>query len=223
MDEAQDNGQELVELTDLDVETVGLVFRGAVRKPFFFIKSEDGGVEVADEQERVVEHAQPPALTQEEFAERLEKMQAKMTEEFTAKLQAEAEARIKAEEAFAEEKKKRELAEFTDQVRGYAFSGGEPEQFAEDLWQIQKHDAELYERMAQRFRALDEQVRAGELFAQTTRAGDSGDNLPAFEREVERVRAERFSDLEQHAGWVKAMEVVEAEKPELARRYAMGG
>lgn len=229
MDEAQQDGQELIELSDLDVETVGLVYRGAVRKPFFFIKSEDGGIDMAEEKERdgettaqPVEKLTEPAadtMTAEQFNDRLEKM----AEEFTAKLQAESKAREKAEEAFAEEKKKRELAEFTEQVRGYAFSGGEPEQFAEDLWQIQRHDAELYERMAQRFRALDEQVRQGELFSQTSRAGDSDESLPAFEREVEKVRVERFSDLSHAEGWVKAMNVVQDEKPELATRYVREG
>jgi len=47
----QQEQQETYELSDLDVESIGLVFRGANRKPFFVIKSEQQEVEQMSENE----------------------------------------------------------------------------------------------------------------------------------------------------------------------------
>lgn len=51
MSKASDGENQIRELTDLDVETIGLVRRGANRRPFFVLKSE-GGNEMADQEEQ---------------------------------------------------------------------------------------------------------------------------------------------------------------------------
>lgn len=238
MGESENEQTELLELSELDVEAVGLVRRAANGKPFFFIKSESGepepepepqdhggtdmsGQEEGRDIERVEDELETENATEEapeDYAERLAQTEAKL-EEFQARLEEEQEARVKADEAFAEERRKRRLAEFTDQAKTYAFAA-EVEQFAEDLMAIADFDADLYGRWEQRLRALDEQVRAGGLFEQYAQAGgESETGAGAFMAEVERVRLERFSDKPYHDGWVDAYSIVETERPDLAAQY----
>jgi hypothetical protein len=151
----------------------------------------------------------------EDYAEKL----AAMEEDFTARLDVERKAREKAEEAFTEERNTRRLAEFTETAKTWTFAS-EVEQFAEDLMAIEDHDPELYGRMVTRFNAINEQVASGELFAQHSVAGGEAEETDPFEREVERVRKERFSEKSYPEGFTAAMDIVASENPDLARRYA---
>jgi len=69
MDEAGDGKRKLHELTDLDVEAIGLVRRGANKRPFYVLKSETGGNEM--EQEHVEEQKFSDVLAQLEKVEGL--------------------------------------------------------------------------------------------------------------------------------------------------------
>jgi hypothetical protein len=151
----------------------------------------------------------------EDYAEKL----AAMEEDFTARLDVERKAREKAEEAFTEERNTRRLAEFTETAKTWTFAS-EVEQFAEDLMAIEDHDPELYGRMVTRFNAINEQVASGELFAQHSVAGGEAEETDPFEREIERVRKERFSEKSYPEGFTAAMDIVASENPDLARRYA---
>jgi hypothetical protein len=51
MGEAGDGENRIHELTDLDVEAIGLVRRGANRRPFYVLKSESGGNDMTEQQE----------------------------------------------------------------------------------------------------------------------------------------------------------------------------
>jgi len=279
----------LLELSDLEIETVGLVRRGANRKPFYFIKSEAGMAEENTQQDErlnaileklsgleemsekievlkgLVADAQPKINPEDfaslsaderkmvsallramggklpdpvknalqsmtggggeestddepdEFSERLRAVE----EKFAAKL-AEAEGkREKFAEMFASERRKRRLAEFSDVVnRDYGALGVKTEQFAEDLLTLADYNDELYQRLAQTLKAANEQVKQGGLFAQYSQAGDVGEaSGGAFEREVERVRREKFSGEDYAEGYAKAMNIVGVEKPDLVLQY----
>jgi flagellar motility protein MotE (MotC chaperone) len=235
-----ENERELLELSELDVEAVGLVRRAATGLPFFFIKSEsgapesvpqenDGGTDMSGEEGRdtkPVEEELEPEVTEEateepaeDYAEKLAQTEAKL-EKFQAKLEEEHKARVKVEEAFAEERRKRRLAEFTDTARTYNLAS-EIEQFAADLMAIADHDPELYERWETRLRAWDEQMTQSGLFEQYTQAGGEAETGGgAFLQAVEKVRVERFADEQRHEGWTKAFEIVQEERPDLAAQYA---
>lgn len=45
--------QDTHRLSDVHVEAIGLVRRGVNRKPFYFIKSEEGGIEMPNETDQV--------------------------------------------------------------------------------------------------------------------------------------------------------------------------
>lgn len=70
--------QEVARLSDLQIESVGLVRKGANRKPFFFIKSIDGGNEDMSEKEKedfaatLAELAEVKEVNQEAWAKLLE-------------------------------------------------------------------------------------------------------------------------------------------------------
>ena len=257
---------DILELSDLDIETIGLVRRGANRKQFYFIKSEAGMAE--ERQETPAEDAQQEQEQREEFAslsadERqmvsalLKAMGAKLPdpvknalramtgggdggddmadddtdefserlraveEKFAAQLEDERDKREKFAEMFATERRKRRLAEFADVAkRDYGALGVKAEQFAEDLLTLADFNDELYQRLAQVLKAANEQVKQGGLYAQYSQAGDEGENVGgAFEREIERVRREKFAGEDYAEGYVKAMDIVSVEKPTLARQY----
>ena len=125
-------------------------------------------------------------------------------------------------EAFAASERARKLITWTDTVQ--AFSIGEPEKFAEDMLEIETINPDLAGRMVARFKAAQEQIKAGDLFSQHSKAGDSGDaSKHPFENEVEKMRLERFASLSYAEGYTQALQAVGSEKPELARQYVRRG
>ena len=223
MDESRE-GEQLYTLSDLDVDTVGLVYRGAVRKPFFVIKSADGGKDMSDELKETVELVKPEVVetsgevNAEAFAEQL-----RTTEErFAEQLKAEREKREQFSNLYQKERHTRRLSEYTDRVSRFSF-GAEIEQFAEDLIQLEDLDPDLHSRMLQRFSSIDEQMKSGELFAQASRAGGENEGKHPFEMEVEKVQREQFSGLSKAEGYVKAFEIVNETNPELGRDFDKQG
>lgn len=154
----------------------------------------------------------------ETYAEELKTAKAQL-EEFNTKLAQEKQERERFTELYQTERKTRRLAEFTDKARAWTFAT-EVESFAEDLLAIQDQDDELYSRWIQRLDAINEQMKTGELFKQVTVGGDETEGTDPFEREITKVRKERFSELPFAEGYVKAMEIIERDNPELARQYA---
>uniref|UniRef100_A0A6M3KWF3 Uncharacterized protein n=1 Tax=viral metagenome TaxID=1070528 RepID=A0A6M3KWF3_9ZZZZ len=151
----------------------------------------------------------------EEYAQKLE--------EYAAKLEAEKTKREKLEAEVFAERRKRELMEWTERVQSFSMAG-EPEKFAEDMLTIAGINADVAERTMARFRAAQEQINVGGLFEQYSQAGsEADDGRSAFEREVEKVRMERFAALPYAEGFTEAFRAVGSEKPELARQYVKGG
>ena len=160
---------------------------------------------------------EPPDPKEEEFAERL----AKAEERFAEQLKTEREARQKVEQAFAAEQRARRLEHFNDVAQGYDQLAGY-EQFGADLMAVADLDAEVFGRLDAMLKAASKAVEQGQLFSQQANARPVRVDSTAdpFEAEVERVRLEQFSDLPRAQGSVKAMDVVQEAKPELARAYA---
>ena len=150
-----------------------------------------------------------------EFTDKVKEME----EDFTAKLAAITEDREKFSELYEKERQTRRLSEFSDTAKGFSFAT-EVEEFAQDLMLIEDADPELYGRWVTRLEAIAAQVESGELFAQNTVAGGDSDQTDPFEREIERVRVERFGTDSYETGWTQAMTIVQRDSPDLARRYA---
>lgn len=150
-----------------------------------------------------------------EFSDKVKEME----EDFTAKLAAITEDREKFSELYEKERQTRRLSEFSDKAKTFSFAT-EVEEFAQDLMLIEDADPELYGRWVTRLEAIAAQVESGELFAQNTVAGGDSDHTDPFEREVERVRVERFGTDSYETGYTQAMTIVQRDSPDLARRYA---
>ena len=223
---------ELIELSDVSVERIGLVRRPAGRLPsgeastFIFVKSEsgaaenEGGISMTDQATPtpVVPSTARDITATENYAEQLAQARTEL-EQFKAQLGRSETAREQLSEKFVAEQRRRRLNEFSDVVRGFSFAD-EPEKFAEDLLALEDFNADLYGRWLRRLKALDEQVKKGALFEQFSVAGGESAGKHPFETEVERVRVERFSSLPKAEGWTQAYKAVQAEKPELSTRYA---
>ena len=150
----------------------------------------------------------------EEYTEKFKELEGEL-----AKEKAE---RQKMTELFTASERARKLITWTDAVQ--AFSIGEPEKFAEDMLEIETINPDLAGRMVARFKAAQEQIKAGDLFSQHSKAGDSGDaSKHPFENEVEKMRLERFASLSYAEGYTQALQAVGSEKPELARQYVKRG
>jgi len=165
MNKPQQEGKKYT-LSNLSVNSIGLVRRGANRSPFFFVKSADGtqGEDMSDKEKVQIEtpdsveleefrawkaaQANPPAAippadeptaTPDEmvdFAEMLALQEKRLAEEFAAKLEVEQSKTAKLAEAFAESENKRRLREFTDVASTYSLPISGVEQFGEDLMAI---------------------------------------------------------------------------------------
>lgn len=157
------------------------------------------------------------APSAEDYAERIARFEEQFAE-LQGRLEQEKAERERVQEAFVESEKQRRLMHFSDVVGTFAVSD-EPEQFAEDLYAVEQIDAELAERIINRYRAYSEAVEKGELFAQKSRAEEPTVGDPWLAH-VERVRKEHFSDMPQATGFTAAWEKAFEEKPELARDYA---
>ena len=150
-----------------------------------------------------------------EFSEKVKELE----EDFTAKLAKITEDREKFSELYEKERQTRRLSEFSDKAKTFSFAT-EVEEFAQDLMLIEDADPELYGRWVTRLEAIAAQVESGELFARNTVAGGDSDHTEPFEREVERVRVERFGTDSYETGYTQAMTIVQRDSPDLARRYA---
>ena len=150
-----------------------------------------------------------------EFSDRVRAME----EEFATKLKGITEESEKFAEMYEKERQTRRLSEFSDKAREFSFAV-DVDEFAEDLLAIEDADPELYTRWVGRLEAIHNQVETGELFAQTSVAGGESGETDPFEREIERVRVERFGEDSYEVGYAQAMTIVQRDHPELARRYA---
>lgn len=236
-------------LSNLVVNSIGLVCRGANRKPFYFVKSADGtqGEDMSDEtQETQVEispdeleefrawkvaQANPKPATADpvteptvDFAEMLAQERKAMQEEFAAKLEAERTKTEKLAEAFAEEQRKRRLMQFTDQAATFSNLPVSPEQFGEDLMTLADSlPQETFDRLIQTLRASDEAIEQGDLFSQFAQPvrSESGD---PFMAKVEGLKAEIIKVnplMNDNEAFADAMTKAEERYPDLARAYAI--
>jgi hypothetical protein len=193
------------QLSNLFVESIGLVRRGANKSPFFFVKSESGqqGENMSDEtKEAQVEtpdsaeleefrawkaaQADPPAAKEVletpgvvDFAEALALQEKRLSEDFAAKLAQEQAKTEKLTEAFAESERKRRLMQFTDQAATFDNLPIGAEQFGEDLMEMADGlPQETFDRLLETLRAANEAVEQGDLFsqfAQPVKADEYGD------------------------------------------------
>lgn len=253
--------QEVYKLSDLNVESVGLVFRGANRKPFYVIKSQSQEVDsmsenqedfaaILDELEGVSEvnetawskmvgvlksltakpEPEPEPEPEEietssetetdDFAEAIRLMKTQIEEQFAVKLEHEREARRTVEEAFAQEQKKRRLAEFGAVAEQFTGLPGADENFAADLMAIADADAEVYTRLTAILKAANEAIEKGALFEQFAVGGSGAGTGDEFENKVEAIRQKRFSDEKFAVGWSKALDIAMVEHRDLAAKYA---
>jgi hypothetical protein len=234
-------------LSNLVVHSIGLVRRGANRKPFMFVKSADGQGENMDDKKQDVQvetpsndeleefrawkaaQAEPPEAPPEptvDFAEALAQQEKRLTEQFAAKLDKERERGDKLAEAFADEQRRRRLMEFTDQAATFnSLPVGGTEQFGEDLMILADTlPKETYERLLETLRASNEAVSQGALFsqfAQPVRADEYGD---PFLTKVEGLKAEilKASPLKDpNEAFSEAMRLAGERYRDEARAYAI--
>jgi len=195
MDEHQEEQeQEVVRLSDLQIESVGLVRKGANRKPFFFIKSIDGGSEDMSEKEKedfaatLAELAELKEVNQDAWAKLLEIAQGQA-------------ARLAAQpEAEPESEPEPELdSEPEPDLYAEALKEAE-ERFAEQL----KAEREAREDMAEKFAAERHKRRLAEF---TDSASKEFASLPIGEAETfaADLMAIHDADAERHGRLVKVL------------------
>ena len=172
--------------------------------------------EDASDDEELVEEANDEPT--EDFAAVIAELRQE-NEAFAERLATAETAAQTAEENFAEEQRLRRLSEFTDKGSSFSF-GWEVESFAADAMAVADADPELWERWEARLRAVDEQVRQSGVFEQYSSAGGDQEDRPAFERQVEKIREERYSEKSYADGFAEAFKDAETEFPELGRAYA---
>jgi len=195
MNDPQQEGKKYI-LSNLIIESIGLVRRGANRKPFMFVKSATGqpeqGEDMSDEKQDVKVEAptdeeiqefrdwkvgqsekptaeEVPAVLEStvDFAEMLALQEKRMSEDFAAKLEAEQVKTAKLTEAFAEEQNKRRLMQFTDQAATFDNLSIGAEVFGEDLMAMADNlPEETFDRIVRVLRAANEAIEQGSLFNQ---------------------------------------------------------
>lgn len=217
MSEASDGENKIRELTDLDVESLGLVRRGANRRPFFVLKSE-GGNEMSEHQE---EQGFSDILTELEKAEGVTTdLLKKVTEGFSAlaaqiKIEPEPEPETYADLTAAEKKVvasvlklgkgklgDRLFAMLTNMVGSYGApeesNDEEPDEFSEKMEAMR---AEIVEDFAAKIKAAETKATQAEKQANEER------NRRRLAEFTDRVKTFSFAtEIEQFAEDLMALE-----------------
>jgi len=144
---------------------------------------------------------------------------ASLLQRFSEQLEQERQAREALSQELEQERRARRLAELAADFRDRFAHLPIPEDFAADAVSLEAVNPDLLSRVLRVLEAAEEAVSSGGLYAQFSTAAPLTSGDP-FESAVERIRAERFSDLPRAEGWAKAFDVALEEHPDLARAYA---